>query len=793
MSAVGLLARNELRRRWRSGLVVVLLIGIVGTIVLATAAGARRSDTALDRFNAASRSSDLEISVGMPTASQIASFRRTRGIAAIARLRGFAFALQLEDLAIAAPLDAAIGNRVDRSRLVAGRRADPTAPDEIVIGESLAGRLHLGVGSRFPLSTFTPAQVTRALSGGGPEAPGGPHVTLRVVGIDRRPLDLGVRAASGGVVVLTPAFHRAFGGRIGAFTDVLRVKTVHGRADVPHVVDAARAIFGNAQTFGTQGVGIETEGPRSAIDVLTLALWIVTAIAAFAGLVAIGIVLTRDITSAEVEQATLRALGLTRRERAAANLPRAALVAAAGALLAALGSVALSPLFPTGVARRADPNPGLHADWTVLALAIPAVAVIVMSIALLASWRSARSASFDPSPSTYPATSEVLRLAADAGLRPVATNGLRMAIQRGRGAGAVPVRSAFAGAAFGIAGVTAALVFGSSLAHLVATPRLSGWAWDVSVEVPSRQVCRDAADHGVRRVPRVSAVALVCAADIEVDGRPVSARGFRNLRGDIGPVVVAGRAPRRANEVALGSETLHALHKQIGDTVRVHGDERTARYHVVGRVVVPPIGELQPMADGATFTSAGLLPLRDTGSNETDYRLLQFAPGTDLHAARERVAALPRVKNALLASTPIEVSRLEQIDRVPVALAILLGVLAAIAVAHALVTGVHRRRRELALLKTLGFSRGQVGATVAWQATTLGVVGLVVGIPLGVVVGRVAWQLVADSLGIAAEITTPVAALAVLVPATLVLVNLVAFVPARAAARTRPAVALRSS
>jgi len=374
----------------------------------------------------------------------------------------------------------------------------------------------------------------------------------------------------------------------------------------------------------------------------------------------------------------------------------------------------------------------------------------------------------------------------------VATNGLRMAMQRGRGAAAVPVRSGFAGAAFGIAGVTAALVFGSSLAHLVATPRLSGWAWDVSVEVPTRQVCADAADHGLRRVPGVRAVALVCAAEIEVDGRPVSAWGFRDLRGGIGPVVVAGRAPRRSNEVALGSETLKAIHKRVGDTIRVHGDERTARYHVVGRVVVPPIGDLQPIADGATFTSAGLLPLRETGSNETDYRVIRFAPGTDLRTARERVAALPRAKNALVSSTPVEVSRLEQIDRVPVSIAVLLGVLATIAVTHALVTSVRRRRRELALLKTLGFSRGQVGATVAWQATTLGVVAVVVGLPLGVIVGRVTWQLVADSLGIATEVATPLALLALLVPATLVLVNLVALVPARAAARTRPAVALRS-
>ncbi len=80
-----MLAWSEIRRRWRSTVGIVLLIGIVGTAVLATAAGARRSTTALDRFNAVSRSSDLEISVGTPSARRLAAFRRTPGIAAISR------------------------------------------------------------------------------------------------------------------------------------------------------------------------------------------------------------------------------------------------------------------------------------------------------------------------------------------------------------------------------------------------------------------------------------------------------------------------------------------------------------------------------------------------------------------------------------------------------------------------------------------------------------------------------------------------------------------------------------
>ena len=241
MGAVGLLAGSEIRRRWRSTIAIVLMVGVIGAIVLATAAGARRTDTSLDRFNAVARSSDIEISVGIPSDREMAEFARTPGIANIARLRAYAFALgdNLEDLAIAYPLDHVFGRDADRSRLITGRNVDPTAPDEVTIGESLAAELHLKVGDTIDAPTATREQVRIGFSGGNPGRPAGPVIHLRVVGIDRRPLDLGVRAKSGGVLILSPAFKARYEDRIGVYTDVLRVRTLHGSADVPRVIAVA--------------------------------------------------------------------------------------------------------------------------------------------------------------------------------------------------------------------------------------------------------------------------------------------------------------------------------------------------------------------------------------------------------------------------------------------------------------------------------------------------------------------------------------------------------------------------
>ncbi len=143
-------------------------------------------------------------------------------------------------------------------------------------------------------------------------------------------------------------------------------------------------------------------------------------------------------------------------------------------------------------------------------------------------------------------------------------------------------------------------------------------------------------------------------------------------------------------------------------------------------------------------------------------------------------------------TVPIEVERIRQIDAVPIVLAGFVATVALIAVGYALVIGIRRRRRDLAILKTLGFDRRQVRGSVAWQATTLALVGVVVGVPIGIVVGRVAWRLVANSLGIAPTSTVPFLALLAVAAAAVVLANAIAWFPARAAARTRPAVVLRS-
>jgi ABC-type lipoprotein release transport system permease subunit len=138
------------------------------------------------------------------------------------------------------------------------------------------------------------------------------------------------------------------------------------------------------------------------------------------------------------------------------------------------------------------------------------------------------------------------------------------------------------------------------------------------------------------------------------------------------------------------------------------------------------------------------------------------------------------------------VSNLGEIGDAPLVMAGVVALLAAATLAHTLVTSVRRRGRDLAILKTIGFARRQVSATVAWQATTLAVVAVVIGIPLGVVAGRWGWNVFADRLGVVPAPVIPIVAVVLIIPATLAVANLVAAIPGRLAARTRPAEVLRS-
>jgi ABC-type lipoprotein release transport system permease subunit len=98
----------------------------------------------------------------------------------------------------------------------------------------------------------------------------------------------------------------------------------------------------------------------------------------------------------------------------------------------------------------------------------------------------------------------------------------------------------------------------------------------------------------------------------------------------------------------------------------------------------------------------------------------------------------------------------------------------------------------LALLKALGFTPRQLARVVAWQASVTALAGVIVGVPLGILIGRQLWTLFARSINAVPDPTVPTLSVILVVLGSLIFANLVATIPGRIAARTSTALALRA-
>jgi ABC-type antimicrobial peptide transport system permease subunit len=141
---------------------------------------------------------------------------------------------------------------------------------------------------------------------------------------------------------------------------------------------------------------------------------------------------------------------------------------------------------------------------------------------------------------------------------------------------------------------------------------------------------------------------------------------------------------------------------------------------------------------------------------------------------------------------PSDIEALAGARATPLALAAVLGLLAVSVLVQALLASVRRHRRDLAVLRSLGFTRRQVVTSVAWHATLVVAAGLAVGVPVGLLVGRSLWSRVAAGLGVLDDWVLPTAALLVVILLILALANLTAAWPAMRAARARASDVLRA-
>ncbi len=472
MRAILIRLGAAVRARPVSAVALVVLIAVAGGAVMAAAVGARQTSSAYPRMLEESNSFDVLVNPdtddvdldAIEALPQVVDAVRVYGtFTAPATAEGLP---DFENTMLPIATDGRFGYDVARPANLEGRLPDRDRPEEVALSTPGAEAIGVEVGDRLPIVTFVSEDQP-------PVA-----IDAHVVGVGLFPMDALQEeddTLSSPVLLLTPAFRERYGAAGSTFT-AMPVKLRGGPEARTEFAAAAQELTGGRLFLQFQHE--TTDKAQRSLRPYVAALALFAAAAALASVLVVGQALTRHLLADAPALPTLVAVGMTRGQLLAGTVLHAALLAGAGAVGAVLVAVALSPLFPIGPARTVDPDVGLHADAVVLVLGATAIVVLAAAWGVTVGLRSIVAAGRPP-----PALrrSRIGDLLARAGAPAAATAGVRMAVEPGRGATSVPVRTTLVGAVVGLAALVAAVTFGAGLDHLLDTPRLYGWDWQAMI------------------------------------------------------------------------------------------------------------------------------------------------------------------------------------------------------------------------------------------------------------------------------------------------------------------------
>ncbi len=834
--------RATFRRRWGGSLSLALLLALIGGIAMGSIAAGRRTQSSYPRFLASTNPSDVTItesgSGNVPYSPSL--------VKAIARIPGVTNVRTLISPFIvpSAPNGAPIGVLTntptpgvlgsvdgldftqDKVTVVQGRNANLGRPDEFVATADTARVLGAHVGQVIPVGAYTYAQVTTPAFGTPRVAPylriDAKLVGIVVVNTQLIQDDVDRFPSTTGYVLFTPALSRQL--LTDSNATLYGLQLDRGSRDVAAVVQQVYGLL----PLGARR-GFEVRAPfvtkvERAVKPEAIALGVFGAIAAVAALTITAQAISRQIQADDHDRQILRALGAGPAQIVADGLIGILGSIVIGALLAGLVAIVISPLSPVGPVRPVYPSEGVAFDWTVLLIgtsvliAVPAATAVALSV-----WRAPQRLARRAAAAAR--QSSVARLASSSGLPPSGVVGVRFALEPGRGHSSVPVRSALFGAVLALVMVVATVTFGSSLRTLVTRPALYGWNWTYALNSNSSAV-PPASLIALTHDPDVAAWSGIISGDPLIDGQSVAAI-VEDIGAQPSPPMLSGHPVSADDQIVLGPATLAQVHKHVGDTVTLTGGSPSGPSHipptaltVVGTATMPVLGNpalfsAHPSMGSGALLPTGALPAAfrnaqldpDPNNNGPSWVFVRLRRGISPAAGRadlQRVAdagsrALDADPNSngsavtvISAQRPAEIVNYQTMGATPVILASGLAAGALVALGLTLVSSVRGRRRDLALLKALGFTPRQLAASVAWQATIAAAIGTVVGVPLGIALGRQLWTVFAHNIYAVPEPTVPVLSVVVIIISAFLFANLVASLPGRVAARTPTALVLRS-
>jgi ABC-type lipoprotein release transport system permease subunit len=381
------------------------------------------------------------------------------------------------------------------------------------------------------------------------------------------------------------------------------------------------------------------------------------------------------------------------------------------------------------------------------------------------------------------------------------------------------VRASLIGSVAAVTAVTVAVVFGASLNGLITHPAQYGWNWGVLIQAEGGygNWTPGALAKLIDGQPEVTGWSELGFSSVPLGrgGTIVPVLGVQRHSGTVEPPTTSGHPINGSGQIELGTVTMRQLGVHVGQTIPAGPGPRRKWLTVVGTVTLPSFGVARTdhisLGRGAMMSEDELLTVLGVTTAEMKQArvssqaapsavAIDLAPGT---TRRQRADLVSRITSAnpdgtpggtyqLTQFKPAAIENASQMGGQPLALALGLAAAAVLSLTVTVLADVRRRRRELALLKALGMTRRQVRAIVAWQTSiTLGI-ALLIGIPLGILAGRLAWRAFAGSLGVAPVTVVPVLLAIAGAAALLIAGNTLTSVPGAIAARTSPSIALRT-
>ena len=758
-----------MRRRLWATVGVTLIVTFVCGLVIAFAAGAHRTSTAPDRytsdFGGVADARIIQDDRGKPLTPKVAALPGVESVESASFVFG-----GLGDVGDNG-LDALVfagSYRISGVRLVEGRAASPTDEHEFVATRKFAHVSHMQIGDKVNLVTMTPEQAFE--NGYDLSDPQGPRLSIEMVGIVDGASQLDDGSA---IVFVSPAL---LAENIGLSQTLMNVDLRPGvdLTEFRAQLDAAPGL----SALSLEPDVLISEAVRNAVDAQARGLWILTAVAAIAAVAVLGQVLSRQVRPSQEERERLSAIGFTRSQVLAEAIARAVIPITIGSLLGAIVAVLSSDQFPMGFARVLEPTPGLRVEWSVV-LAGVAIFIVALTawtaVALVFSGRASRVVR--PSPLVEALATRSGSATAGVGLRLAFT---RQARERGS------VRGSIAGVLLSVAGVVAAVIFGVSLDRLVHQPFRYGSNFAASVGDTGAGSLPDGMVERLDADPDVTSLTLFANSQARSGDRTILMLGIEPVRGDGQPIMLEGRPPTSDDEIAFGRLTAAEIGAHVGDTIELAGPTHSQVYRVTGLAVVPGSGANDGIGSGGIVTMSGLARL-DGAARPT-------SAVVNLRVSLEQfISSVPELAN--LPPTPSHpspaIANVARVRAIPFMLAAVLAALALLTVGHVMVTSMRGRRRDFAILRSLGADRRWITSAVHWQATALTALPVVIGIPLGIEIGRLVFGAFADSMGAVPDPAIPFVVITVGALAVVTVANCVAAVVSHRTRLKEPALLLQ--